>query len=220
MAKEFGHRRFAAVWAWMTAHEGRQQREARRRVMAGIEGRVLEIGFGVGSNWAHLPGTVHQYVGIEPDRYMLERATATKGRDAVEGRLVRARGQELPFANDSFDAVFTTLTFCTIEDVPGALAEIRRVLRPGGVFRFWEHVRPEGRVSGRVTDVLAPAWRKVGGGCNPNRRTVQAIEAAGFRITSLHTPNRSPLPMVFGTATADGAGSVPILERAARGVRD
>lgn len=202
------------MWSRSTAHEGRQQREARRRAVAGIEGRVLEIGFGVGTNWQYLPASVDRYVGIEPDRYMLQRAKVIPAPLAVRGGLVRARAQELPFAAGTFDVVFATLTFCTIEDVPQALAEIRRVLKPGGSFHFWEHVRPDGRVIGRLADVVTPLWRRFGGGCHPNRRTVRAIEDAGFRIESLRRMNLGLVPMVIGSAKAGSGVAVPILDPA------
>jgi ubiquinone/menaquinone biosynthesis C-methylase UbiE len=208
-----GHRRFAAFWSWLTAHEGPKQRAARQRVLRGLHGRVLEIGFGVGTNWDFLPEDV-EYVGIEPDPYMLQRARehAVHIERPIEVR--QARAESLPFGDASFDAVFTTLTFCTIEDVDGALREIQRVLKPGGTFHFWEHVRPRGRVLGPLSDLIAPGWRRMAGGCAPNRRTALAFREAGFEFGEFQRVGAPPLPMIFGVATVRteaSAGAAPIL---------
>ncbi|MCC7363773.1 MAG: methyltransferase domain-containing protein [Dehalococcoidia bacterium] len=209
-----GHRGFARFWAWMTAHEGEQQHAARRRVVSQLRGRVLEIGFGLGTNWEYLPEDV-EYTGIEPDPYMLERARAHAATLGRPMQLVDARAESLPFPDASFDAVFTTLTFCTVEDVPAALAEVRRVLRPGGELHFWEHVRPGGRVTGTLTDAIAPAWRRLGGGCNPNRRTAVAFQRGGFEYTEFKRVTAPPMPMIFGRArvAGDTAGRADILDR-------
>lgn len=196
MAQRRGHRGFARFWSWMVRHEGKEDRATRQEVAGGARGRVLEIGVGVGSNWLYLPPGL-AYTGIEPDPYMLERArpAAPPGIEVLE-----AAAEDLPFESASFDTVFTTLTFCTIADVPAALSEVRRVLKPGGEFRFWEHVRPSGRAWGRVADVATPVWKRLGGGCHPNRNTEAAIRAAGFEVRELCTSKRGPIPMLVGVA--------------------
>ncbi|MCK9519780.1 MAG: class I SAM-dependent methyltransferase [Dehalococcoidia bacterium] len=214
-----GHRRFAATWNWLTAHEGPKQRAARERVVSPLKGRVLEIGFGVGTNWAYLPEGV-EYVGIEPDPYMIARARRHAAAVERSLELHQARAEALPFEDASFDAVFTTLTFCTVQDVPAALREVQRVLKPGAEFHFWEHVRPRGRVLGPLSDLVTPVWRNVGGGCNPNRRTTVALRKAGFEFVSFQRVSAPPLPMVFGRAVvaAEAPAEVaPILESAPQG---
>ena len=94
-----------------------------------------------------------------------------------------AEAQELPFADDSFDAVVSTLVLCTVPDQQAALAEIRRILRPGGTLFFMEHVRGEGTMA-RWQDRIEPLWMRLFAGCHPNRDSVAAIEAAGFRLES------------------------------------
>ena len=111
-----------------------------------------------------------------------------------------APAEELPFDGASFDTVMVTLTLCTVDDLARSLAETRRVLRPGGEFRFWEHVRPDGRRSGRLYDLLTPLSIRLAGGCRPNRRTLEAVAAAGFEIRSLRRFKSGGYPMVVGAA--------------------
>jgi len=180
-------------------HEGPKERANRQYVVGGSRGRVLEIGLGIGANWRYLPPEV-SYVGVEPDPFMLERAERHAREAGRSLQIVDGAAEHLPFEDDSFDTVIATLVFCTVADVPRGLAEIRRVLKPGGEYRFWEHVRPSGAVAGRVFDVIQPAWSWMGGGCHPNRRTVEAIRAAGFELTDVRTFRRAVIPEVVGVA--------------------
>lgn len=207
------HRAFAAFWEWATKRESKAERELRRVAGAKVSGRVLELGVGVGANWPYLPPEL-AYVGIEPDPYMLRRA---RKRAAATGRQLtveQARAEELPFEDESFDTVLVTLTLCTVEDPQRALSEAQRVLKPGGSLIFAEHVRPEGRLAARVFDAITPLWRRVGAGCHPNRRTEQAILAAGLQIEAIERLRVNGLPMITGTARKD------IGARQARGVSD
>jgi ubiquinone/menaquinone biosynthesis C-methylase UbiE len=193
-----GHRRFAAVWDWLSRHEGARERRLRAKLMRQASGRVLEIGYGVGSNWPHLPADV-EYVGIEPDPYMRERAE----RRRPPGRTLDLRegdAQALDFADASFDTVVGTLVLCTIPDPEKALAEMRRVLRPDGRLLFWEHVNARSRLGRGILGALTPLWSRVGGGCHPNRDTLEAIRRAGFDVQELRTLRIGPLPAVLGAA--------------------
>lgn len=193
-----GHRIFARVWDWMSRHEGKRERRFRQEVMAGAKGSVLEVGYGVGSNWPFLPPDV-EYTGIEPDKYMRERAR----RHALERdgfRALAGDAQALEFPEASFDTVVGTLVFCTIPDADAALAEVLRVLKPGGEFRFWEHVRARGGAGARAQDLLTPIWKQLGGGCHPNRDTLAAIRRAGFEVTSVREVKIGPLPAIVGVA--------------------
>ena len=194
-----GHRGFAALWDWMTRHESRSERQMRRLAASRVRGRVLELGVGVGANWTYLPESIH-YAGIEPDPHMVRRAQQrmrAAGRDVA---LQQARAEQLPFADGSFDTVLVTLSLCSVQDPGEALAEVRRVLAPDGIFVFAEHVRPAGRAWGRVADVITPAWRRIGGGCHPNRPTRQTITSAGFTIETISEARASGLPMIAGVA--------------------
>jgi ubiquinone/menaquinone biosynthesis C-methylase UbiE len=194
-----GHKRFAAFWDWASRHETEADRRARRAVMSGADGAVLELGVGVGTNWQYLPEGV-DYVAIDPDPYMLRRArkhAAQQGRDV---KLHQVAAELLPFPDDSFDTVVATLTFCSVEDVQQSLSEVRRVLKPGGEFRFWEHVRPEGRVTGKLFDLITPLWRRIGAGCHPNRRTADELQRAEFELVSFKRGHHGPTPTIIGSA--------------------
>lgn len=199
-----GHPVFAAFWDWHAAHESPRQQRARRWVMAGTCGRILEIGAGVGANWAFLPPGA-AYAGIEPDPHMLARARKHMRERGLELDLYEAVAEDLPFPSASFDTVISTLTLCTVTHLDRALAEVRRVLRPGGQLRYWEHTRPAGRVGGVVFDAITPAWRKVGAGCHPNRRTEEAIARGGFVIQQSDRVNAT-VPMRAGVAIVPGGG--------------
>ncbi len=199
-----GHRRFAAFWDWAVRNESREERGLRKELVSRVSGRVLELGVGVGANWKYLPGGV-TYVGIEPDGYMLERARKHAEEAGTEYTLVAGRAEDLPFRAASFDTVLVTLTLCSVASQERALDEVLRVLRPEGTLLFLEHVRPEGRVKGRLADVIAPLWRRAAAGCHPNRRTVETIGRAGFEVNEVReTPIRG-LPQVLGAARRRGA---------------
>lgn len=170
--------------------------------MGDLSGRVLEIGVGTGASFEYYPPDA-QVVGTEPDPYMLERARrrlAENGRQNIELR--QAPAERLPFDDASFDHVVSTLVLCTVLDVPQALAEARRVLRPDGTFRFMEHVRnDDSRFWGTVQDRITPVWRWFAAGCHPNRRTEQAIRDAGFRIEWVERMRIGPgTPAIYGVA--------------------
>lgn len=198
MASTSGHRRFAAAWDWLARHESARERRLRARIVGQAEGRVLEIGYGVGSNWPHLPPGV-EYVGIEPDPYMRERATRHIP-PAAQLDLRDGDAQALEFPDASFDTVIGTLVLCTIPDPGRALTEIRRVLRPGGRLLFWEHINARARPGRLVLGAVAPLWSRIGGGCHPNRDTLETIAAAGFEIIDLRHGKIGPLPAISGVA--------------------
>lgn len=198
-----GHRWFAAVYDRLTGpSERRLGATIRPRLLGDLQGRVLEIGAGTGASFAYYPPGV-EVVATEPDPYMLRRAEARLaklGRDAIELR--QAPAEQLPFDDASFDHVVITLVLCTVRDQARALAETRRVLKPNGTLRFWDHVRnDESAFWGRLQDVITPAWRWAGAGCHPNRRTQRAIEDAGFRIEWVERVRIAPgTPAIYGVA--------------------
>jgi ubiquinone/menaquinone biosynthesis C-methylase UbiE len=194
-----GHRFFAAAWDFQVRHEPEAESDARRRTAAGLRGRVLEVGAGTGANWRFLPDGV-DYSGIEPDPAMLRRARRAAATSGHAYDLVQARAEAIPFPDASFDAVLVTLTLCSIADVPAALSEVRRVLKPGGAVHFWEHVRPSGRLSGRLADAITPAWKRIGAGCHPNRRSLDALRAAGFVVSEQRAMRLRGVPFVEGVA--------------------
>ena len=182
--KKQGHRWFAALWDRLSASNERSHgRKIRPRIMGETSGDVLEIGVGTGASFSYYPAGA-RVIAIEPDPYMIERAhkrLAEEGNSNIQLR--QAAAEELPFDDAAFDHVVASLVFCSVRDQATAFAEVRRVLRPGGTFRFWEHIRnDDSRFWGTLQDAITPVWRWVGAGCHPNRRTQQAIEDAGLRI--------------------------------------
>ncbi|WP_375769656.1 class I SAM-dependent methyltransferase [Archangium gephyra] len=151
---------------------------ARQRLVEGLSGHVLEVGTGTGLLLPVYPPGVST-VAIDIDPGLLARARLR--RPGVT--LLQADVQRLPFSDGSFDAVVACLVFCTVEDPARGLAEIRRVLRPGGQLRLLEHVRSPHPTVARIQDRLTPAWSHLAMGCQLNRDTVSLVAASGFRIT-------------------------------------
>jgi ubiquinone/menaquinone biosynthesis C-methylase UbiE len=196
---------FAALYDPLGAHwEKEHGAELRRKLVAEASGRVLEVGVGTGQSFVHYP-QVAELVGIEPSEPMLRRARSRAAATGREVTLVQAPAEQLPFEDESFDTVVTMAVLCTVDDPEQSLREIRRVLRAGGRFRFLEHVRAPSLKLARWQDRLERPWGFVAGGCHPNRRTLETIEAAGFEIVDLEQgelPGQVPLvrPYVLGTA--------------------
>ncbi|MCH8009821.1 MAG: class I SAM-dependent methyltransferase, partial [Chloroflexi bacterium] len=170
-AKEKGHRWFAALWDRTGAVSERAHGpKIRPRIMGEASGDVLEIGVGTGASFSYYPEDA-RVIAIEPDPYMIERAhkrLAELGNTNIQLR--QAAAEELPFEDASFDHVVASLVFCSVRDQAVAFAEVRRVLRPNGTFRFWEHIRnDDSRFWGTVQDAITPVWRWFGAGCHPNR---------------------------------------------------
>jgi ubiquinone/menaquinone biosynthesis C-methylase UbiE len=125
-------------------------------------------------------------LAVEPEGYLRERAVEAAARARVPVTVVDGVADRLPAVDGSFDAAVVSLVLCSVPDVGAALAELRRVLRPGGRLHFWEHVRAEGGVGARVQDLLdRTIWPAMGGGCHAGRDTLAAIEAAGFTVERL-----------------------------------
>ena len=198
-----GHRWFAALWDRLSATgERRFGRKIRPRIMADMPGRVLEIGCGTGASFSYYDEG-SQVVATEPDPHMLKRAEkklAELGAANIEVR--QAPAESLPFDDDTFDHIISTLVFCSVNDQAVAFAEARRVLKPNGTFRFWEHIRnDDSRFWGTTQDLITPVWRWFGAGCHPNRRTLSAIEDAGFRIEWVEHMKVGPgTPGIYGLA--------------------
>ncbi len=159
----------------------------RTRVAGAAEGRVLEIGIGSGLNLPLYGPDVSEVVGVDPSPALLSRAGDAAGRCRAPVTLVEGSAEALALEDRSFDTVVTTWSLCTIPNAGQALAEVRRVLRPGGVLLFVEHGRaPEPGVA-RWQDRLDPIWTRLAGGCHLNRPMDVLLRNAGFRLDGLAT---------------------------------
>ena len=191
-------RAFAAGYdRFMASTEEAGLRQRRAELLRQARGRVLELGAGTGANIVHYPADIDELVLSEPEEPMaqrLERRLAATGR---RGRVVRAPAEALPFPDGSFDTVVCTLVLCTVRDQQSALAEVARVLAPGGQLLFLEHVRADEPRVARWQDRITPVWRRIGHGCHPNRSTLQAIQAAGFSVAESARGEMPKAPSVF-----------------------
>ncbi len=186
-------------------------REMRARLLDEARGRVLEIGGGTGLNLARYPGAVESLTVIEPDPFMARRLRERAGsRLDFPVEVVEAPAETLPFADAAFDTVVSTLVLCTVGDPAAALAQVRRVLAPGGRLLVLEHVRePEGGRLARWQDRLERPWGWIAAGCHPNRDTAATLRAAGFDTATLERgefPRGGPLvkPVIAGSLIARG----------------
>jgi ubiquinone/menaquinone biosynthesis C-methylase UbiE len=209
MPTKVHHPLFARVYAWASTRMDASVLGAHRdRLLAGLAGRVVEVGAGNGLNFAHYPDAVTHVLAVEPEAHLRGLAVAAAPRAPVPIEVVDGTADALPAPDAGYDAAVASLVLCSVPDVPAALAEIRRVLRPGGELRFLEHVRADTPGLARVQRVLdATVWPALGGGCHTHRDTAAAIEAAGFTITDvtrlrIQTGMPATAPHITGTATS------------------
>jgi ubiquinone/menaquinone biosynthesis C-methylase UbiE len=200
---------FAAGYEhWTRASERAGLRDHRRRMLADVGGDVLEIGPGPGLNLPFYPEGVRSLALAEPEEPMARRLEQRLAESGRSGRVVRAPAEDLPFEDDSFDFAIATFVLCTVDSPDAALAELRRVLRPGGRFVFMEHVRALDPRLAAWQDRLLPLWVRFGHGCRCNRPTPETIAAFdGFEldhVTRDSMPHAVPLirPLAIGTASA------------------
>jgi len=181
-------------------------RDLRQGLVADASGRVLEIGAGTGLNIPHYNGSIESLVLTEPQAPMLRRLQRSAHEHAPQAKVLRAPAEDLPFEDDSFDTVVTTLVLCGVDDQPRSLREARRVLRPGGRLLFLEHVRADDPGLARFQDRMN--WlNRIVVGCDCNRPTLGTIEAEGFTVSRLEhtTMPKSPKfvrPLIVGSAVA------------------
>jgi len=184
----------------------RHTRKVRARVCEGLSGDVVEIGFGTGHNVPYLPPDVTRVRAVEPSQHSVALAAERIASSRIPVEVVGLDGRHLPIADDSADAVLCTWSLCTIPDPVAAVAEMRRVLRPGGSLHFVEHGRaPDQRVRA-WQDRLNGVQQKLGGGCNLNRDIPAIIEAGGFNIGQLDTFYSPGEPKPFGYLYEGRAG--------------
>jgi ubiquinone/menaquinone biosynthesis C-methylase UbiE len=179
------------------ALRGEDFEQARERVTAGLEGDVVEVGFGTGRNVPHYPPAITRVRAVEPAQGGRRFSDKRIAVSPVPVEFVGLSGESLPMEDASVDHILTTWTLCTIPDVEQALAEMQRVLRPGGTLHFVEHGRsPEASVA-RWQDRLTPVQKVVFGGCHLNRQIDELITGSGLELTKLDN-YAMPGPKIFG----------------------
>jgi ubiquinone/menaquinone biosynthesis C-methylase UbiE len=180
----------------------------RKELLSGLSGRVIEIGAGNGLNFAHYPSAVSEVVALEPERRLRHLAAQAARSAEVPVDVVPGAAEALPVKSEAFDAAVVSLVLCSVRDLPRALAEIRRVLRPEGELRFFEHGLAETKGMARTQRALdRTVWPLLFGGCHTARDTIAAIEAAGFELGTyrrLQVPEKGmrlpSSPCVLGVA--------------------
>ncbi|MEU3827924.1 methyltransferase domain-containing protein [Streptomyces sp. SID486] len=169
----------------------------RERLLAGLSGRVIEIGAGNGLNFRHYPGAVAEVVAVEPESLLRKLALEAALRARVPVDVVPGAAEALPVKSEAFDAAVLSLVLCSVRDVARALGEVRRVLRPGGEVRFFEHGQGGGRVMTLTQHALdRTLWPVLNGGCHLAREPVAALREAGFRLgphRRVLLPERGPV---------------------------
>jgi SAM-dependent methyltransferase len=205
-----GGRFFAATYdRFMTSTEKAGLAGYRGKLLADASGDVLEIGGGTGANLAYYGPSVASLSVVEPAPAMVKRLDRKARAVAPTATVLRAPAEDLPYDDASFDTVVSTLVLCSVDDQPRAIAELRRVLRPGGRLLFLEHVRSDDPKLARRQDRMNPLNRFVVH-CDCNRPTLDTLRAGGFEITAIEHSSlpKSPSfarPMVVGTAVGAAA---------------
>jgi SAM-dependent methyltransferase len=215
------------------ASEENGLRDMRRALLADARGRVVEIGAGTGANLDLYGAEIEDLTLVEPDPHMgaklrerlADRATAEPARDGDKepappgaahpasppARLVAAPAEAIPFPEDTFDTAVATLVLCTVPDPIAAIAELARVLKPGGRLLFIEHVRAADPSSARWQDRFEKPWRFMADGCHCNRDTEANLRASSFTVESVDhgkLPKAMPIvrPLIRGSAVLGSVG--------------
>ena len=187
-ATDIAKPRFARMYMKVAeTADGRGASDHRDRLLAGLNGTVVEVGAGHGLNFAHYPAAVTQVIAIEPEPTLRATAEAAARKAPVPVRVLPGVADALPVDDGSADAAVASLVLCSVPDQQRALGELRRVLKPGGELRFYEHVVPNCQPKRAIAQAVdrSGLWPKISGGCHPARDTTTAIEQAGFEIEAI-----------------------------------
>ncbi|MEY8015022.1 class I SAM-dependent methyltransferase [Mycobacterium servetii] len=189
---------FARIWPYIAAHEVEAIKALRRENLAGLSGRVLEVGAGIGTNFPHYPESVDEVVAVEPEQRLTVQARAAA--DVVPVRVVVHGDTVEAFSGgEPFDAVVCSLVLCSVADPGDVLQRLHSLLRPGGELRYLEHVASRG-MRGRLQRFAdATVWPRLFGNCHTHRDTEREIVAAGFEVQTARReetlPAWAPLPV-------------------------
>jgi ubiquinone/menaquinone biosynthesis C-methylase UbiE len=205
---------YGRIFAWgYDRFQASMEREffgdIRSDLLADARGRVIEIGSGTGANLQHYPRTIEELVCTEPEEPMARRLREKAAASGLQVRVVEAPAERLPFDDDSFDTAVAALVLCTVTDPQATMAELARVLKPGGRFVFMEHVRAQDPKLAKWQDRLHPLWLRFGHGCNCNRATYETIEESPLVIERHRRgqiPKAPPIvrPLLTGVARVPG----------------
>lgn len=210
-SRTLDHPFFARLWTVMSAHETPLLRRLRTENLAGLSGRVLEVGAGTGTNFEFYPDTVREVVALEPETRLAPKAREAAAAAPIPVTVIESTIETMPPATEPFDAVVCSLVLCSVDDPDSVLRQLNSVLRPGGELRYFEHVASPGWRGGLQKMADATFWPRIAGNCHTHRHTEQAITGAGFSIaTARHQmtfPAWVPLPvaeMSVGRAVKNG----------------
>ncbi len=205
------HPIFARLWSALSRFGDEGFARYRAELVAGLSGRVLEIGAGNGLNFTHYPTAVTEVVAVEPEEFLRGKAMAAAAAAPVPVRVIDGQAESLPCEDGSFDAAVSCLVLCSVSDQRRVLSELHRVLAPGGQLRFLEHVRSSSPRMAAVQRGLdrSGAWPLIGGGCHCSRETLATIAGSPLRIEAqrekVFPPAWLPVnPIVIGTARRSG----------------
>jgi ubiquinone/menaquinone biosynthesis C-methylase UbiE len=179
------HPIFARVFVLIERAARTETGPHRDEALAPARGRVIEVGAGHGENFARYPAAVTEVLAVEPEPYLRAKAEAAAAKASVPVRVVEGVAEALPAADGEFDTAVASLVLCSVPDQQAALAEIRRVVKPGGQLLFYEHVVAEKPGLRKWQRRIRPVWQRFGGGCTLDRDTTAAVADAGFEIEHL-----------------------------------
>ena len=196
--KTLDHPFFARMWTVISAHETPLLRRLRADNLAGLSGRVLEVGAGTGTNFAYYPDTVSEVIALEPEAMLARKAREAAAGVSVPVTVIESTIETMP-ASEPFDAVVCSLVLCSVDDPDAVLHQLNSLLKGGGELRYFEHVASSGWRGGvqRLADVTI--WPRIAGNCHTHRQTERAIRGAGFSVEAVRHlwtfPAWVPLPV-------------------------
>jgi SAM-dependent methyltransferase len=189
---------FARLWTVMSGHEPESLRQLRRENLAGLVGRVLEVGAGTGTNFEFYPDTVTEVVAVEPERRLAVLAQEAAGRASVPVTVSTDTVEQF-LADQPFDAVVCSLVLCSVDRPDDVVRQLLSLLRPGGELRYLEHVASGGPRAGLQKIADATLWPRLLGNCHTHRHTEQTLSDTGFEVTGARReralPAWVPLPV-------------------------
>lgn len=212
------HPRFARMYVRVAEKADRRGAAAHRdKLLSGLTGTVVELGAGHGANFRHYPASVTEVIAIEPEPTLRAAAEAAAPNAPVPVRVLAGVADDLPLADQSVDSAVASLVLCSVPDVDRALAELRRVLRPGGELRFYEHVIPNCQPKRALLQLVdhSGLWPRIAGGCHPARDTTAAISRGGFEIETCErlmfavSRFEPSIPHILGTARVAEPAETP-----------